>query len=94
MFVIMNAETTKLYRKPRHLGPALYPSERGARIAASRMNTEAGKTLWVALSNKEYLEMHPVKMVQRVNLVSGETYMEAEDTPLCCSPASETYWSM
>jgi hypothetical protein len=33
-------------------------------------------------------------MVERVNLMSGKTYMEAEDTPPCCSPASETYWSM
>jgi hypothetical protein len=34
------------------------------------------------------------KMVQRRNLMTGELYWEAEDTPLCCSPASETYWSM
>ncbi len=36
----------------------------------------------------------PVKMVVRRNLMSGIEYVEAEDTPLCCSPASETYWSM
>jgi hypothetical protein len=33
-------------------------------------------------------------MVERVNLMSGEKYMEAEDTPNYCSPASEAYWSM
>jgi len=33
-------------------------------------------------------------MVERTNLMSGKTYLEDEDTPLSCSPASETYWSM
>ncbi len=33
-------------------------------------------------------------MVERVNLVSGETYMEDINTPRSCSPASELYWSM
>lgn len=34
------------------------------------------------------------KMVEKTNLMTGKKYMEAEGTPLCCSPASETYWSM
>lgn len=33
-------------------------------------------------------------MVERVNLMSGKKYMELADTPRCCSPSSETYWSM
>lgn len=33
-------------------------------------------------------------MVQRRNMMSGELYWEAANTPNCCSPASETYWSM
>lgn len=37
--------------------------------------------------------MEPV-MVERTNLMSGQKYMEAEDTPNYCSPASEAYWSM
>jgi hypothetical protein len=28
------------------------------------------------------------------NLMSGRDVVEAIDTPLCCSVASETYWSM
>lgn len=34
------------------------------------------------------------KMVERKNLMSGKTYMEDVNTPIACSPASETYWSM
>ena len=33
-------------------------------------------------------------MVEKTNLMSGKKYMEAKGTPLCCSPSSETYWSM
>lgn len=33
-------------------------------------------------------------MVERVNLMSGEVYMEAKNTPASCSPATERYWSM
>ena len=32
--------------------------------------------------------------VTRVNLISGREYQERWDTPISCSPASETYWSM
>lgn len=28
------------------------------------------------------------------NLMSGQEVEIAADTPLCCNPASETYWSM
>ena len=41
-----------------------------------------------------FREIHPIKMVERVNMMSGRTYMEAEDTPDSCSPASELYWTM
>jgi hypothetical protein len=32
--------------------------------------------------------------VERVNLMSGKTYMETVNTPVHMSPAYETYWSM
>ena len=32
--------------------------------------------------------------VERVNMMSGKTYSEPINTPACCSPASETYWSI
>lgn len=32
--------------------------------------------------------------VARVNLMTGREYQERWDTPICCSPASETHWSM
>ena len=32
--------------------------------------------------------------VTKVNLMTGKEYQERVGTPLSCSPASETYWSM
>lgn len=45
-------------------------------------------------STAEQQLAHNSRPVERVNLLTGEKYTEAADTPLCCSPSSETYWSM
>lgn len=37
----------------------------------------------------EYTEFRTVK-----SLMSGKEVQVAADTPLCCDPSSETYWSM
>jgi hypothetical protein len=34
------------------------------------------------------------RMVTRKNLMTGKTFEEDVNTPNCCSPASETFWSM
>lgn len=41
-----------------------------------------------------YHAANPVKMVTRINLMTGLPYEEAEDTPVYMSPAYESYWSM
>jgi hypothetical protein len=40
------------------------------------------------------VELYQDNMVERTNLMTGKKYLEDADTPLCCSPSSETYWSM
>lgn len=96
-YVIFDNETDSLYKKPGQITHARYDSMTGCKTAATRLNKKVGKTqyLWYSSADYQcYRAMNPVKMVERVNLMSGKKYMEAEDTPLCCSPASETYWSM
>ena len=44
-------------------------------------------------ADKYRIELHET-YVERTNLMTREKYMERFDTPHCCSPASETYWSM
>lgn len=40
------------------------------------------------------IERKPVEMKTVRNLMSGKEIEIAADTPLCCDPSSETYWSM
>jgi hypothetical protein len=43
----------------------------------------------------EWQKQNPVEGMKLVrNLMSQEYILIAEDTPWCCNPASETYWSM
>jgi len=40
------------------------------------------------------IERKPVEMKTVTNLMSGQDIQIPADTPWCCNPASETYWSM
>jgi len=94
-YVIVNVGTEQLYKKPGHFCSAYYETERGAKGACTRLNKEYGNVgQWKVIPADQYRVLYPVKMVEKTNLLSGQKYMEAEDTPNCCSPASETYWSM
>lgn len=58
------------------------------------INTPYVKDDFAVADVDTFREAFPIKMVERVNLMSGKTYMEPENTPNSCSPASEAYWSM
>jgi len=101
-YYIVNIETNYVHS---HSGSfwlkKSYPTERGAKNVCTRMNKsfvniavdgQVAAPKWKVISIAEYTAL-PVKMVERVNLMSGEKYIEAEDTPNFCSPASEAYWS-
>jgi hypothetical protein len=47
-----------------------------------------------AIAEVEYYTKHIERQVKRVNLMSGEEYMESINTPSYMSPACESYWSM
>ena len=38
-------------------------------------------------------EAYNAEMVERVNFMTGQKFLERRDTPYYCSPSSETYWS-
>ena len=63
-----------------------------ARGVCTRLNKVSGA--WKAVHVDDYYVQYPVKMVERINLITGLPYMEAEDTPLFLSPSSNSYWSM
>jgi len=74
-----------------------FNTESGAKRSTSCANRNtAGVTAYAYTTSDNYWSNinGPVKMVERTNLMTGKKFMEAEDTPYFCSPASETYWSM
>lgn len=100
-FYLVDKKSGRCFKKPSHVGAEAYPTERGAKIACTKLNKKVNKNLLYGVKKIKYTVMSleafrsefPVKMVERTNLMSGKKFMEAEDTPNFCSPASETYWS-
>lgn len=79
-------------------GAHVYDSERGAKIACSKLNKKTANAPWSVMECGEWNTFKalkfPVKMVKKTNMMSGKEYWEAEDTPGFMSPSSEAYWSM
>lgn len=85
-FVIYNPETKT------QVGCKVYPTERGARIALGR----AKITMFEVASYEEFLTLKTLtkKKIKVRSLMTDQEVEIDEDTPLCCDPSSETYWSM
>jgi hypothetical protein len=77
---------------------SLSPSASGAITPWITVNygARSGVQLCALDSNLKMMqvEIYNKDMVERVNLMTGKTYMEHRDTPRFCSPSSEAYWSM
>jgi hypothetical protein len=69
-----------------------YKTFGSARATRTRLCNKAGYT--VDQLNIIDTKHYKPKMVTRKNLMSGNTFEEDVNTPNCCSPASETFWSM
>lgn len=81
-----------------------YKTEAAAKAACTRLhkqhvdnyinsNGAAGRKSYVVWPMQQFLDLEP-KMIQVRNLMTGKKVTIAADTPLCCNPSSETYWSM
>ena len=99
-YFIVNTATGKEHLQANYSwsGARVYDSERGAKVACTKLNKKTPGAPWTYMETSEwneYKKVHfPVKMVKRRNLMSGIEYEEADDTPGFMSPASEAYWSM
>jgi hypothetical protein len=69
-----------------------YKTFGAARATRTRLCNKAGWS--INELNIVDTKSYKPRMVERTNLMSGKTYQEDVNTPNCCSPASETYWSM
>jgi len=69
-----------------------YKTFSAAQATRTRLCRKAGWTAGdLSIVHTQY---YTPKMITRKNLMSGIEYQEDVNTPLCCSPASETFWSM
>ena len=97
-FVIYNKETTQLHTElvsGRAYWPKHFDTERGAKMVLTR-NVNKGKYKkdeW-AIADLATFKTNIEKTETRINLMSGKEFTQPVNTPLCCDPSSETYWSM
>jgi len=81
MFIVYDVESTMEIKRFSYRGSAL-----------KFIQTHNARPL--AVAEVAYYNANVVKKVVRTNLMSGQPFTEASNTPNYMSPASEAYWSM
>ena len=67
--------------------------ESGAKRSATCMNRNAGD-VYYTFADRETYERRVVTRKTVKNLLTGQDVEIDSNTPRCCDPSSETYWSM
>ena len=93
-YVVYNIETTQTVNEKR-FGRETYKTEAAAKAARTRMIKRIKfDPNQLAVAEVAFYTQNIATTVTRTNLMTGKTYQESVNTPMCCSPSSETYWSM
>ena len=87
-YVIYHRETTLLARRAN--GDEYFATEAAARRHRTRYLNDQDYLISEAVEFHDNIE----KKVERVNIMTGQPYMESVNTPNYMSPASEAYWAM
>lgn len=93
-YVIINVGTEMLFRKPNHYCPTAYATERGAKIACTKINKAFGNCgQYVVMSSKDYEAGHN-PMVTVINCTTGKpVQIRKSDVGGCCDPSTELFHS-
>jgi hypothetical protein len=97
-YVVYEVESTAIIPECR-FGRS-FKTEAAAKAARTRMlrKLNNGTVLWkaddLAVAEFNFYHNKIKRQIERTNMMTGKTYMEDVNTPMCCSPSSETYWSM
>lgn len=104
IWVIYNKKTSAILEIRTRNGRVTrqYYGEAAARAALTRYSKASGlmpadpayPLYHYGLAERDYYREHIERTVTRKNLMTGAEYEESVNTPISCSPASETYWSM
>jgi hypothetical protein len=88
MFVVFHTEFP-------HQDKRYFKTKAGAKRSATCSNRNADKFVYNFVEESWFeLKYGPVGTKVVKNLMTGKDVVIAADTPWCCNPASETYWSM
>lgn len=89
-YVIYEISSTYIFRHPR-TRREYYVDWGNARAAMTRNKLD--ENIWAIAESKEFHEkIEKTKIVH--NLMSGQPVELSVNTPRCCDPSSELYWSM
>lgn len=77
-----------------HADKRYFKSAAGAKRSATCSNRNAGRKVYEVLEGTLFMIKYPVGKKVVKNLMTGEPIVIAEDTPYCCDPSTERYWSM
>jgi hypothetical protein len=88
MFVVFHIEFP-------HQDKRYFKTLAGAKRSATCSNRNAGKFVYNYVEESWFdLKYYPVGKKTVKNLMTGQDIEIAEDTPYCCDPSTERYWSM
>lgn len=90
MFYVYDKETTRFAIKHTYSGK-IYKTEAAAKAAITRLGLDKDA---VAIAEVNEFHNNIEKQVTRTNLMSGKEFQEPVNTPIFCSPAFESYYSM
>ena len=96
-YVIYHKDTTRIYKDRVYKTMAAATAVRTKMDIAYRRDInnpiEDAPLFKYGIADYNLFKQMIEKRVRRTNLMTGKEYYEDANTPLCCSPASETYWS-
>ena len=99
-YVIYEKGSTITIKDKYYISTRVFANEGSAKAHLTRMEKNA-KARGKVFPRFKYAIAEAGKFVQqiektekRVNLMSGKEFEQPINTPLCCDPSSETYWSM
>lgn len=77
-----------------HADKRYFATAAGAKRSATCSNRNAGAEVYSFMEETLFYIKYPVGTKVVTSLMSGKEVVIAEDTPRCCDPSSELYWSM
>lgn len=87
MFVVFSTDNP-------HANKRYFKSASAAKRATTCANRNAGRLAYNWVEQSWFLLAYPVRMKTVKNLMTGKNMEIPEDTPYCCDPSSERFWSM